>query len=196
MVEGVQELLNVQQCMYTPFRNDSAQNEIRLLTLLPCGEDNHALIECTMGIVVLDKNVQYEALSYCWGDAKDKRLVSIQQPEGRFKLRVNRNLHTALRYLRLSNKPRLLWINAMCINQEDLIEQYQQVAMMRDIYRSSANTVIWLGEATAESNDALDLVSKIFEVTLADDRLGVCRNLWSVNDAKRMGLPMLHNTVW
>jgi hypothetical protein len=196
MAEEAQELSDVQQYRYTPFRKGSAQNEVRLLTLFPCGEDKHALIECSIDIVVLDENTQYEALSYCWGDAKDKRLVSMQQPEGRFKLQVNRNLHTALRYLRLSDKLRVLWIDAVCINQDDLLERNQQVAMMRDIYRSSANTVIWLGEATPECCEALDLVSKIIEVGLADERLGIRRNLWSVNEAERMGLPMIHNTVW
>ena len=196
MIEEAQALHDVQRYSYTPFSSSSGQNEVRLLTILPCGEDNHALIECSLDIVVLDENTQFEALSYCWGDAKDKRLVSVKRPEGRFKLQVNHNLHTALRHLRFSDKPRVLWVDAVCINQDDVPERNHQVALMRDIYRSSTNTVIWLGEATPESSDALDLVSKIIEVALADERLGIRRNLWSVNEAERMGLPMIHRTVW
>ncbi len=145
---------------------------------------------------MLDENTEYEAISYCWGDATDKMSINIKQPEGVFKTQVNRNLHAALKHLRLPDKPRVLWIDALCINQEDLVERNQQVAMMRDIYRSATHTVIWLGEATPESGSVIDLLSKINQAAMMGDRLGVRPNLVSLNAAERLGLPLFTDPVW
>jgi hypothetical protein len=60
-------------------------------------------------------------------------------------LAITKNLHDALLRLRLPTQPRLVWTDAICINQEDIEERGSQVKLMGDIYRFADSVVIWLG---------------------------------------------------
>jgi hypothetical protein len=62
---------------------------------------------------------------------------------------VTVNLESALRYLRHSDLPRVLWIDAICINQHDLGEKRHQVSIMQSIYTYAEQVVVWLGLETA-----------------------------------------------
>ncbi|KAH9208044.1 heterokaryon incompatibility protein-domain-containing protein [Leptodontidium sp. 2 PMI_412] len=59
---------------------------------------------------------------------------------------VTTNLETALRYFRLETEVRILWADAICINQRDDSEKNVQVSIMGDIYRSCSKCLAWLGE--------------------------------------------------
>ena len=85
---------------------------------------------------------EYEALSYAWGTAISpcKALV-----DG-FELPITESLDQGLRRLRVCDKRRMLWIDALCINQRDIQERSRQVQHMAAIYRSAKRVVIWLGE--------------------------------------------------
>ncbi|KAI8935043.1 hypothetical protein NX059_008707 [Plenodomus lindquistii] len=80
---------------------------------------------------------------------------------------VQANLESALRMLR-DKRPMMngyfIWIDALCINQEDMNERSQEVRRMRLIYRLAANVVIWLGPRAEGSDEAMDLV-KILSVS-------------------------------
>ncbi len=56
--------------------------------------------------------------------------------------------------------PHHVWIDALCINQGDLDEKSSQIPMVYDIYAKSRHVVMWLGEETADSGAAIDLVSQ------------------------------------
>jgi len=85
---------------------------------------------------------EYEALSYAWGTAISpcKALV-----DG-FELPITESLNQGLRRLRFCDKRRMLWIDALCINQRDIQERSRQVQHMATIYKSAKRVVIWLGE--------------------------------------------------
>lgn len=118
----------------------------------------------TPAITIIRKHLedvkgQYEALSYVWGNTNpgDMRLLGCLGT-GRF-LWIGENLWSALRMLiqrRQAKSPKspgtdLVWIDAICINQEDEREKSRQVMRMRDIYRFSARTVAYLGEERDDS---------------------------------------------
>jgi hypothetical protein len=90
----------------------------------------------------------YEALSYTWGDADITvpiLLHGIPHP-------VTINLELALRHIRYEDRPRIMWIDALCINQKDISEKNHQVAQMREIFLDAEQVVVWLGEeGTAQS---------------------------------------------
>ncbi|KUI72541.1 Heterokaryon incompatibility protein 6, OR allele [Cytospora mali] len=87
------------------------------------------------------EGIPYEALSYTWGsEARPFKITA----DGSV-LRVTENLHTALRHLRLPDEDRLLWIDAICINQDDLQERGHQVNQMRLVYQNAERVLIWLG---------------------------------------------------
>ena len=82
--------------------------------------------------------ILYQALSYTWGDESIKSRIIVNEKA----LFVTINLEHALRHL---DKKRYYWIDAVCINQDDLEERNQQIQRMREIYKSAVTVVIWLG---------------------------------------------------
>ena len=71
------------------------------------------------------------------------------------------NLDLALRRMRRLDVAVLLWVDQICINQDDLQEKNQQVAMMGTIYQRAWTTLAWLGEDADNSSDALDTIIAI-----------------------------------
>jgi Heterokaryon incompatibility protein (HET) len=123
---------------YRPL-NPSKQ-EFRLLTLLS-SPDFSATLQAELQVVEIGSSPQYEALSYVWGTAVFERDVYIE----RRRYPIAEHLDYALRYLRHRDRNRVLWVDALCINQHDTIERNGQVTMMRDIYQNCSADIAWLG---------------------------------------------------
>ena len=101
---------------------DPSRNQIRVLHLSP-GRENDDELYCTLSTVSLDDDPQYEALSYVWGDtSEDEPSIMLGERE----LKVRRNLHSALQGIRYLDRGRTVWIDALCINQEDVEEKYSK----------------------------------------------------------------------
>lgn len=103
---------------YDKIDNILGGDHIRILSLV-ASETFTDPIHVSLSIVNLRSQPTYEALSYCWGDASDKRLIFCHGKP----FPVTQNLEDALRHLRQSEGDRVLWIDAICINQNDLIER-------------------------------------------------------------------------
>ncbi|KAK3317359.1 heterokaryon incompatibility protein-domain-containing protein [Cercophora scortea] len=128
-------------------------SQIRLLTLEPGSGD--APLQGSLSVVSLNA-ASFEALSYVWGSGE--KPCQILTPSGA--LPMTKSLHSFLLRLRLDDRPRVLWADGLCINQADDVEKGSQVMLMPEIY-SKANTVLVdLGEATHDSDLALDLLDK------------------------------------
>ncbi|KAF2421160.1 HET-domain-containing protein [Tothia fuscella] len=105
-----------------------------------------------------DDGIPYEALSYTWGDPREKPTISVNGRE----MRVTQNLFHALENLRQPHVSRILWIDAICINQDDHKERGHQVQQMGNIYRKAERVVIWLGSATTDSDRVMDFMHEHF----------------------------------
>ncbi|KAI1469849.1 HET-domain-containing protein [Daldinia caldariorum] len=104
----------------------------------------------------------YEALSYVWGSEYDPDTVRIITNTSKtFILPVTQNLATALRLLRRPDGPRVIWTDAICINQANNIEKGQQVMRMGDIFRTASRVVGFLGEESDDSARAMNIMSYI-----------------------------------
>lgn len=100
---------------------------------------------------------KYEALSYTWGSSDNPQTVHVDdslshQPTT---LLIGQNLACAIRHLRYSDRPRTLWVDAICINQDDIQERGNQVACMGHIYSLASRVIAWLGPQTSNSGLAL-----------------------------------------
>jgi hypothetical protein len=137
------------EAFYQPL--DSERKEIRLLTLLP-GSETDPIIGELMVIRLGDNTTPYAALSYEWrGPASEIHQMQLQGSS----FSIRHNLWSALSHLRSTSESLVLWVDAICINQEDLSERSQQVRIMGELY-SSANMVhAWLGTETFKSAFAL-----------------------------------------
>jgi len=115
------------------------EDEIRLLIIGPGTKADP--IYCHLKHANLSENPVYEAVSYMWGTDGPSWPININ---GYTEL-VRENLHDALIQLRRPHSPRVLWIDALCINQDDDQERNQQVAQMGMIYSRAENVCISLG---------------------------------------------------
>jgi len=162
---------------YTPL--PSEEPAIRLVTLLPnCAERN---VECVLKNHVWDtvtghvsanisdndlrsagtttaSAVAYEALSYTWGDESSPQQITLNNRV----FKVGQNLFVALKHLRDQRCPRVIWIDAICINQANPVEKGHQIRQMHRIYQHATQVVVWLGVAHDDSNSALKLAKDIY----------------------------------
>ncbi|PQE05937.1 heterokaryon incompatibility protein [Rutstroemia sp. NJR-2017a BBW] len=122
------------------------------MTLLP--GQTHEEIKVVLSVVSLSTNPQYEALSYVWGDAHSTRFIFIDGCSSR----ITENLEVALRWLRHVDRERVLWVDAICVNQQDLAERESQVSLMAEIYGGCQFCTVWLGEEDASTERAFDLL--------------------------------------
>ncbi|KAE9367363.1 HET-domain-containing protein, partial [Stipitochalara longipes BDJ] len=116
---------------------------IRLVQLLDAEAGRP--IQCELVCRSLDSDVKYQALSYVWGDSRERRTISC---DGR-RLDLTTSLYDALVQLCANNKIRdnsFVWIDAICIDQGNVIEKTAQIKMMREIYSHASYTIIWLGK--------------------------------------------------
>ncbi|KAF5967524.1 heterokaryon incompatibility protein (het-6OR allele) [Fusarium bulbicola] len=119
---------------------DLQSHQIRILHLLP-GTYNNPL-RCVLRTEFLDAGPKYQALSYVWGDPLDCRSIEV---DGRQRS-VTVNLFNALRRLRYPKSERRLWIDALCINQDNDVEKSHQVKLMSKIYTRTTEAILWLGD--------------------------------------------------
>jgi len=126
-------------------RLKSTKSEIRLLTLHPGECDTE--IKCSLQVASLDLPCDFEALSYVWGDTSNLHSIIVDGT----KFGVTVNLAGALHRLRHNQQPRVLWIDAICINQVDLEEKSTQIPLMCRIYSVASTVLVWLGEEDAKS---------------------------------------------
>ncbi|KAK8053195.1 hypothetical protein PG996_012496 [Apiospora saccharicola] len=109
------------------------------------------------------ETVDYEALSWNWGtESKDcgiRVLYGTSREQRR--LAVSRELALALNYLRHPRKDRILWIDALCINQADHEERNHQVQMMSRIYNCAQQVCVWLGQDNDDSTTAISFIREI-----------------------------------
>ncbi|RDL34312.1 HET-domain-containing protein [Venustampulla echinocandica] len=128
-----------------PFSYDEPleERDIRLVQLLDAEAGRP--IQCKLVRGSLDSDVNYQALSYVWGDPGKRRSIAFNDR----RLGVTAGLHDALLQLRANNGIRensLMWIDAICIDQSSVTEKNSQVRMMMEIYSHASYTIIWLGK--------------------------------------------------
>jgi hypothetical protein len=140
------------QYYYSPL--SLGHDSIRLLRLLP-HEDELADIQCELYEYRLQDSCRthlYEALSYVWGNAKKKLRIFMHGHS----FEVTVNLYAALLRLRNHSTERILWVDAICIDQANQEEKGHQIQSMAKIYSQANRVTVWLGEAADDSDQALE----------------------------------------
>ncbi|OQV06672.1 hypothetical protein CLAIMM_11213 [Cladophialophora immunda] len=113
-----------------------------------------------------DYEPRYEALSYAWDSPLHPETVYIATGTASSKLSIRKNLASAIRHLRYPDKPRTMWIDALCINQSDVSERNEQVPRMVDIYSRAQRVVAWLGPDSANGSHAMRTLELLGSQTL------------------------------
>lgn len=165
---------------------DPLKRQIRLLRVLSDGdapdpEQNSSLVRCDLSVHHLKQEspLPYTALSYVWGPpstmsgSEDDTLVVNGEA-----IPARKNLLSALRVFRKRKDTTYLWVDAVCINQDDLEEKMTQIKLMGDIYSLAEKTVIWLGPAGNGSDVAMDAVRDLEERDVESPRYEERRAVW------------------
>lgn len=114
-------------------------------------------ISCSLKTSAVARSTVYKALSYHWGSGPTEKTISV----GNMTVSVSQTLLEFLSNFRDEKEDRVLWIDAICINQADNEEKEYQVSIMDEIYKSAESVVIWLGEASESSHLAFQLLSRL-----------------------------------
>jgi hypothetical protein len=120
--------------------------EARRIRLLNISSIDDRLVY-SLSAANLDQHPPFVALSCTWdGQPRDQDLICDGST-----LEVSKNVSTVLPYLFQYFGPVNLWIDAVCINQDDESEKNIQVPMMHEIYANTSRAIIWLGESDQRS---------------------------------------------
>lgn len=147
----------MKQYRYRPLETDRS---IRILKLRPSNSGGAEQLESAIEHVILDDKPEFEAASWVWGSPEKTTSIKCQPEETC--LQISQNLNLMLSALRLPDSERVLWVDALCINQEDRNEKAKQIPLMRDIYSSAEQVVAWVGEeadavSTAKGANTLEI---------------------------------------
>jgi hypothetical protein len=126
----------------------SGPNHIRLLCLEPALSADEVLPFSFVCGDLQDHQDRYEAISYTWGEPL--LVHPLYHGEDGTHIVVTANLDRALRYFRRPVTQRLLWADAVCINQVDGAEKSHQIPLMAQIYRNAKKVLAWVGGGTEE----------------------------------------------
>lgn len=144
---------------YEPVPNN---HSIRLLALEPSTSNE---MSCRLSFTTLHDPPSYEALSYVWGDPSNQTNINCNGKA----LSVPATLAIALRRLRHESTVRMIWADAICINQQDIPERNQQVTLMSKIYSSAKRVISWLGDDNGEAALALKLIEHLQPLMSGDE---------------------------
>ena len=145
------------QFPYQPL--DTSKLEIRVITLLPGTRTTP--IHCSLTHIATNSKPFkpiYKALSYTWGIAEMPKTIALDGMQ----VQIRKNLWQALYHLRSEEHELTLWIDALCINQNDLQERGSQVSRMSAIYGIAKEVIVWLGPADEDSKLGIDFIQQNF----------------------------------
>lgn len=129
---------------------------IRVLDLEPQTEAQRLV--GSLRTVCLNDNPEFTALSYVWGtevSADTQITVNGHQKS------ITKNCFDALIALRKEHGALTIWVDSICINQQDNVEKNDQILSMEDIYSWAQTVYIWFGESTPQSDAAMDCLSLV-----------------------------------
>lgn len=152
---------------------DSDSREIRVFTLFPgTGSKQVAgkLIKTS-----LNDAFSYDTLSYQWGDPTITSTINFGGDVG---FKVTTSLEIALCNIRRPDHTIIIWIDAICINQQDIKERNHQVAMTRDIYSKAAAVRVWIDQEIDINSPAFRALPALNESCKRDD-LGEDPDVWA-----------------
>lgn len=138
------------------YRTVADGDVFRLAVILP--GTGSAPIECQLIWESASRPLRdYICLSYCWETTVQDAAILCDG----YRFSVTRNLYRALQSLRKPTANLLIWIDQICINQEDYQERSHQVSIMKDIFSHAKEVNVWLGEEDDRSKKLCEYAKKM-----------------------------------
>ena len=137
---------------YTPLPDPSTH--IRLLSILEGAYDQRVVCELTTW--ELDTVPPYYAISYTWGDSHAVATINVNGKE----TEVRQNCEFVLRQSFASQSSQYYWCDAICINQTDVSEKNQQVAMFGKLYEKAEHVLVCVGRHEDDSDILFEILKQ------------------------------------
>ncbi|KAH8648588.1 heterokaryon incompatibility protein-domain-containing protein [Xylariales sp. PMI_506] len=189
-----------------PLFQSLSDGQFRLAEVQPSSSDSET-IRVKLITVHISHPPVFELLSHVWGMPSSSTVLC----DGH-SVPVWANLFEALRVVRTSTKPRLVWTSALCVNQEDMSEKPIQIGLEKRITLAASHTIVWAGTATEDNQSRLDdvhddIAKAAFQLvsTLVAARsillTTTAQSIWILNDLDvirryREALPPDHDLGW
>ncbi|KAG4423960.1 hypothetical protein IFR04_002955 [Cadophora malorum] len=144
------------------------ENEIRILEILPCGSEGaQAPLKCEIRVVNLSDKPIYDTLSYRWGNPGNRKCILVDNRE----CLITDNLYAALLRMRQKDEKKTIWIDQLCIDQQNQEEKAVQVRLMGQVYSNCHQCLIWMDEVSenvrqADAEAILDVLSWMVDRSL------------------------------
>ncbi|RFU27238.1 hypothetical protein B7463_g9111, partial [Scytalidium lignicola] len=138
---------------------DQSRNEIRLINFV---KNKKTPLEISLKIVSKDESPRYHCLSYVWGNPTPVWPIVVDGAQ----VLVTKNLGEALQQIESEQEVDSLWIDAICINQQDEAEKVYQVHMMNKIYGDAIAVFAWLGPEMDSSGEIMDEISRVGRILI------------------------------
>jgi hypothetical protein len=123
------------------YKHTTLDNSVDCIRLLYLSHKRvNGQISCNLKHVPFANRPKYDALSYSWGELSENHVVLI---DGR-KFEVGTNLFFALNHFVDGMRDRILWIDAICIDQGSVEERNWQLRLMPFIYRRAQKVLVWI----------------------------------------------------
>jgi hypothetical protein len=154
--------------VYQPLDKDI--KEIRLLRIHPSSDENSKL-ECSLSKAHLREGIQFTALSYVWGDPAVTEPITVNGKQ----MSVTTNLASALHHIRATGVRSIMnriWIDAICIDQTNILEKSHQVRLMGTLYQMATMVLSWLGPEADGSTAILQLIHRLVSAMQAAEAKG------------------------
>ncbi|KAI1856714.1 uncharacterized protein JN550_013681 [Neoarthrinium moseri] len=151
------------------------RKEIRLIEVEPLEVDGfesrsgpESVVRCHLKHASLNDPPWYRALSYVWGDPTHTSQILL---DGQ-RFHVTANLESALRHVAAVRQQEAgpvltLWVDAICINQQNEDEKMHQVSQMKTIFETASETLLWLGPASEDSDLAIDTLRSMNSMAIS-----------------------------
>ena len=183
-----------------PVYSQLARSCFRLLRLPSIAWHEHTDVSLEMQCFPLDNHPKYNALSYCWGTKPRSQPIVCNGGN----LLITPTLTATLKALAAteqSSEIAWIWIDQICINQDDLDERAQQVSLMRDIYRNAERTLIYLGRELPGLATATGILDRFWRLsrdyrTDGADSSGSQAVTITIQQYESAGLPDETDPVW
>lgn len=147
--------------LYSTLPLPGGRTHFRLLQI-DNGETNEQL-NLNMTVHDLGSIVEYEALSYCWGSTAPHHTAIVNGEE----VKITDELDSALLQLRAEQKNtgsmNRIWVDAICIDQDNVHEKSDQINIMRTIYASASSVRAWLGTADEHTAISFEVFAQFAE---------------------------------
>ena len=171
------------------YRQRLEEREIRLIQLETGSREDEIVVRLSHKRID-DNTIKYDALSYVWGSKSDAVTIKCDNRP----LLITQNLHKALVQLREDGLNIPIWVDAVCIDQQNLDERARQVRLMRQIYSQAEIVYIWIGEETANTEAGVELLHRTAKAVqdLSHDLTATT----SYPELKAMHLPDMFDSTW